>query len=300
MAGALGVFLSKFSDWKFCPPSKNLWTVSFSVHKDGTSVANNSFSDLYSNIINVNENFLSRVSTKWKIGAPKSTAEFIDKLQDKEIGLFLATDISFAPSSVNVISKNTKFNWGGWLKTPSYQNGREQDFDAKIRFYSTNWDINELLLDPWIAAVGQQGLIEIDDTLNVGYYNIKADITICEYACSKPNEKTDTWVLRKTIILKKAYPVKRAQYKYDYDVPNFTSPGEATFDFENYSIIYPEAITTTTNTNNATNTNNKQDIKVQIQYGGSSDNPGTPGYPNIPAQEAYIVKNSSDNFSTYA
>lgn len=241
MANALGIFLNKFSDWKFCPPSKNLWTVSISAHKDGTSTTGNTFSDLYANIIAVNKGFSNSVSSKWAVNAPDGANSFISSSTDSIIGLFLANEITFSTGSVNIENKGDKSSNAlyGWMRGGMVQTGRKQDLEAKIKFYSTNWDINELLIDPWIAAIGQQGLIEIgDDNLNKGYYNIKADITICEYACSKPGEDTQSWVLRKTIVLKKAFPRARTNYTYNYNVPEFESPGPVSFIFDNYTITY--------------------------------------------------------------
>jgi hypothetical protein len=44
----------------------------------------------------------------------------------------------------------------------------------------SNWDIGDILFDPWIAAVAQKGLIEDDNS------SIKGKIVIKEYASSLP------------------------------------------------------------------------------------------------------------------
>lgn len=53
---------------------------------------------------------------------------------------------------------------------------RQNNRNLNISFLISNWDIGDILFDPWIAAVAQKGLIED------GSSTIKAKITISEYS----------------------------------------------------------------------------------------------------------------------
>lgn len=117
-------------------------------------------------------------------------------------------------------------------------NGRTHNHAAKIKFLKTNWDISELFFDKWIAAIGQQGLIE-DSSLP----NLRANIIISEYAASTPsNTDAKTWVRKKVISLLRAFPKNRSQYNYSY---NFDSAGTAKttdvdFEFDAYRVYYED------------------------------------------------------------
>jgi hypothetical protein len=249
--GALGKFLNKLSDWKFCPPSNNLWTIQIKLHNSGEDVTNgtidHSFKKLYQNILNVNAAYDSAYSTSYNVNVKgdsvgESLLKYIETLQDNEIGLFLATDLSFNANSVQVRDQQSQQNipFSGWLSYGKTVTGRDHNHAGKIKFYGTNWNMNELLIDKWIAAIGQQGLIEGDEV--DGIYNIKADIFIKEYATSIPDSTKKGWkhwALRKQIKLTKAFPKSREQYKYSNgeDSSNIVSAG-VDFEFENYTIEY--------------------------------------------------------------
>jgi hypothetical protein len=251
--GAIPIFLEQMTKWQFCPPSSNLWTIEIVEHNDGDSgnSSNHTLESLYDNIIKVNKQFNTYFSSSYGINALGDTSaaaetantpagNFIKSSQVNEIGSFLATDVSFNANSITIVDKASSFSeaFTGWLSYGKIQQGRVHNRAAVIKFYRSNWDINELFFDPWIAAIGQQGLIEGDESDKI--YNIKADIYINEYAASSANEQTTSWKLRKQIKLTKAFPKSREQYKYSYSpetAGSFTS-AKVDFEFENYSINY--------------------------------------------------------------
>lgn len=57
---------------------------------------------------------------------------------------------------------------------------RPNNRNLNISFLVSNWDIGDILFEPWIAAVAQKGLIED------GQSSIKANIIIKEYTAVKP------------------------------------------------------------------------------------------------------------------
>lgn len=238
MSSPLGTFLSKFTDWKYCPPSSHLWTVNFLLAPRGTAGASStSFSTLYNNICNVNARFNSMYSPIWKITTPEDHINFISSSQDNTIGMFLAREISFNGNSVSTQDSQSGLNqsFTGWISYGKTQTGRNHNHAAKIKFFQGNWDIIEIFIDKWIAAIGQQGLIE-DDTLS----NIKANIVITEYAASVPNNTSGVWVPKKRITLLRAFPKNRQDSKYDYEPEN---AGDARFnlvdfEFDGYQIEY--------------------------------------------------------------
>lgn len=243
--GALDSFLEKMRDWKFNPPSNNLWTVKINLHNDGETVGEHTLKQLYTNIQKVNKEYHDSFSSSWGVsinGDTNPLMTYIEQLQGEDIGLFLATDITFNTNTVQIKDEvspnNTQYT--GWLGYGKVQLGRHHNHAAKIMFYHSNWDIHELLFDLWIAAIGQQGLIEGDES--DGIYNIKADIIINEYATSGSNAgNAESWYLRKTIKLTKCFPKQRKQYTYSYGFDKagvFTSE-DVDIEFENYSIIYP-------------------------------------------------------------
>ena len=236
-SNALGTYLSKFDDWKFCPPSDNLWTVSFTLSSQGSTISNNSLETLYKNILDVNRRHNNIFGTRWKVDAPESEiTAFVKSTQDSSIGSFLATDINFSSNAINVQNEASPTNvqYSGWLTYGKVQNGRDHTHKINITFNKTNWNINELFFDKWIAAIGQQGLIE-DSRLK----NIKANIVIREYASSSPGN-VGAWVPKKQIILTRAFPISRKdnEYSYDYEKAGAMKTDMVTFEFDNYQIEY--------------------------------------------------------------
>ena len=252
--GPLGKFLNKFNDWKFCPPSNNLWTIQITLHNAGENTTGNNightFKKLYKNILTVNNEYQSTYNTSYRVGVKndaggESLLKYIESLQDNEIGLFLATDLSFNANSIQIRDQQSQQNipYSGWLSYGKTLTGRDHAHTGKIKFYGTNWNMNELFIDKWIAAIGQQGLIEGDK--EDGIYNIKADIYIKEYAISTPDptiKEWRQWALRKQIKLTKAFPKARDQYKYSYgDESADMVSSNVDFEFENYTIEYEKA-----------------------------------------------------------
>lgn len=229
-------FLSKFSDWKFCPPSNHLWTVSILLSSRSDNNGN-SISSLYDNICAVNDRFSSLYGSKWKIEAPSDAAAFIAKNQDSELGIFLATEVDFNTYDVNLDygSSNSGQYHSGFLTYGKAQRGRKQGVPLKIAFLRSNWDFCELFFDKWIAAVGQQGLIESDELPN-----IKATVIIQEYAASVPGGTAGVWFPRKQITLNKAVPYSRqnAKYSYSSDKAGAFTDQVISFDAESYQIKY--------------------------------------------------------------
>lgn len=245
-AAPLTTFLSKFKDWKYCLPSDNLWTVTI-LHapQEGGAVVSPSgtIANLYSDILKANAIYNSAVHPLWNIksfGEKKDEANFIFNAQDPEIGLFLANDISFNTNSITAqdSQSNLSYEHTGWLSFGKTITGRQHNHNVSIKFLKSNWDITELFIDRWIAAIGQQGLIE-DSSLP----NLRANIIISEYAASTPsNSKANTWVRKKVISLLRAFPKSRAQYSYSYDFEQagLAKTNKVDFSFDAYRIYYED------------------------------------------------------------
>ncbi|MBQ7820531.1 MAG: hypothetical protein IJ341_12655 [Bacteroidales bacterium] len=226
---ALGIYLTKFDDWKYCPPSDHLWTVSFFLAPRGGKDEIGTFQTLYNNILNVNNQYNASFSPLWKITTP-GDSDFVINSQDSTIGMFLASEITFNGNSVIIADtqSNNATQYTGWLSYGKTLTGRNHNHAAKIIFFKSNWDITEIFIDRWIAAIGQQGLIE-DSSL----YNIKANIVITEYAASVPSQTTaGVWVPRKKVTLLRAFPKSRLDNKYEYSPEEAGSAKFNTVDFE--------------------------------------------------------------------
>ena len=240
---ALGTFLTKFQDWKYCPPSDHLWTIRIEQFNNGSGNGQtHTFSDLYKAICTANATFENGISQRYKVsGNPDAINNFIINSQDNNIGLFLATNVSFSPNAITLADQLSSHSiaYSGFINYGKALTGKQHNLDAKIRFYKSNWDINELLIDRWIAAIGRQGLIE-----SSSLPNIKGTIIISEYAAGFPGHSSKTWKLRKTIKLYKAFPKSRDTITLSYE------PGEAgaykdslvEFDFSTYEIIYGDGV----------------------------------------------------------
>lgn len=245
-ANILGAYLEKFKDWKYCPPSNHLWTITFLLSsRNDTQNTACTFSALYNNIVKVNNLYEATYSALWKIKTPKGAEDFVSRSQDSNIGLFLVNEMSFNGNSVSIqdTQSGAQQQYTGWLSYGKTQTGRNHNHAAKITFAQTNWNFIEIFIDRWIAAIGQQGLIE-DSNLP----NIKANIIITEYACSVPDKSKNkgVWVPRKKITLKKAFPKNRQDTKLDYSPDN---AGEmkyniVDFEFDAYEIEYFDVGTT--------------------------------------------------------
>lgn len=227
-------------NWGYAIPSDNLWVIQIKNHNRGVSKESNpSFDKLYSAITSVNESYKNAfTNTKWNINVGSEANIFFNGF-NTEIGLFLASDVTHAVNS-NLTTDNANADFashGGFLSQGKILMGRNNALEAKITFMSTNWDISEILIDPWIAAIAQQGLIESSDLPN-----IKADISIFQYATSHPGKilQGDEIVLRKEITLYEAFPKSRDELKLSYDnaEAGTLKTRTTTFSFRDYSIKY--------------------------------------------------------------
>jgi hypothetical protein len=93
-------------------------------------------------------------------------------------GIFLAQDVNFPPLQTQI---NQNYFTGGQQHGSFYNFGnismsRPNNRNLNISFLISNWDIGDILFDPWVAAVAQKGLIED------GNSTIKAKITVSEYS----------------------------------------------------------------------------------------------------------------------
>ena len=235
----LGTYLDKFKNWSFCPPSNNLWTITFLAASYGNVNAMGTLYELYSNIVKVNQSYDAIYSPLWRITSPNGVDTYMSTAQDSEIGLFLANEINFNGNSINIADSqsNSMHQYTGWASYGKTQTGRNHNHAAKIKFAETNWDLIDIFIDRWIAAIGQQGLIE-DSTLPT----IKANIVITEYSCGSPTKAKNTgaWVPRKKTTLKRAFPKSRQETKLTYDPE---TAGEmkyniVDFEFEAYEVYY--------------------------------------------------------------
>lgn len=234
-------------NWGYAIPSDNLWIVHIRTHHRGGSSEKHTFEELYKNITSVNNSYKRSFSSiKWEVLLNESTEKFFSGF-NKGNGLFLATDVTYATNS-NTIQDTTDSNFsshGGFLSQGKIMLSRNPQLNSKITFASTNWDINEIFIDPWISAISQQGLIESSELPN-----IKADITILQYASSHPGKRLngDEMVLRKEINLYEAFPKGRDNPKMSYEMneAGTLKTYSTEFVFRDYSITYHAGFGATT------------------------------------------------------
>ena len=183
-------FISKLQKFEFCPPSDNLWTIEITGQYDNTKLVG-----LYDNILSTNKNWSNQVGTRWKINMEtaentskhNTKRDFMQIFQDDVSGLFLAQNVSFTPMASNVIDKpwSQALNNNMFLNFGNAATGRSESKNLNISFLISNWDICDILFDPWISAVGQKGLIEDEQP------SIKAKIIISEFSSGLPKEYTN-------------------------------------------------------------------------------------------------------------
>lgn len=241
-------FITKMQEFPFAPPSDNLWSIEFLVQNPSQS-GKNKITDLYSNILAVNMAWNSKISNKWKIRFGKNTnpqEDFISHFAGNQ-GLFLAQDINFTPLSV--MTSNNFFGqaqqFGSFFNFGNIAQARQPHGGLKVSFLVSNWDIGDILFEPWIAAVAQKGLIED------GSVSIKAKIIITEYASGRPlpehiikaNSKQGgvlQMIERKQYIFHNCFPVNRSSVEKNYQ---FSSAGAfkntaIEFKYDDYEINY--------------------------------------------------------------
>ena len=242
-AGAITLFLDKLKEWKFNPPSHNLWTVEIQLHNDGTGTSH-TLLELYKNIDKANRTYQSTVGTSWKITSPTNASfanDFLNRLQSDKTAFFLAQGFNFDTRQVNISDNVADFmsQESGFLKYGTIENGAIYNPSARFQFLETNWSLSDIFFDRWIAAIGQQGLIE-DSSLP----NIKADIFVYQYSAGIPStmankrsENTKEWQLRKIVKLIKAFPKSRGQAEFAYE-NNGPKIDTVEFSFMDYQTEY--------------------------------------------------------------
>lgn len=154
--------------------------------------------------------------------------------------MFLAQRINFTPISLNIDSNpfGEIQQHGGFYKNAKVVKSRKDDDLLKINFLISNWDITEILIDPWIAAISQHGLIADDNVL-------KAKIVVKEYSASHEkfsSEDTYSGVMeaRKEYIFDNCFPISRESPEkvYDVDEAGKYKTSVVTFAYDNYEIKY--------------------------------------------------------------
>lgn len=242
--GAIQLFIDKLKEWRFNPPSKNLWTVEIKLHNDGNE-SNHSLLELYQNIDKANRTYQETNGTFWKLTNSSNynfANDFLNRLQNDKTALFLAQGLDFNTRTVNYSDNSSDFmaQESGFIRYGTIENGSIYNPTCRLQFIDTNWGLGDILFDRWIAAIGQQGLIE-DSSLP----NIKADIYLYQYAASVPNQminkksndKND-WQLRKITKLIKAFPKSRSgnsNITYENSGPTVET---VEFSFMDYQIEY--------------------------------------------------------------
>lgn len=238
------MFLDKLKEWRFNPPSSNLWTIEIQLHNDGSG-SNHSLLELYKNIDKANRIYDATNGTHWKVfnsGNYNFSNDFLNRLQTDKGAFFLAHSISFDSRSIDVNDNAADFlgTSTGFVKFGTVENGSRFTPTCRIQFLETNWAIGDIFFDRWIASIGEQGLIE-DSSLP----NIKADIYLYQYSAGIPgdmfNKKTITkndWQLRKITKLIKAFPKSRngiTDITYENNGPKVET---IDFSFMDYQIEY--------------------------------------------------------------
>lgn len=156
--------MGKMQQYEFAPPSDNLWTVEFKLNDESGDIRT-----LYKVITNTNSAWESKISSKWKVRFGNEDASsnpidpnsrFIDHFVGNH-GLFLAQNVNFTP--IAVTTTNNFFSeiqqHGSFFNMGNIAQSRQQNGDLKISFLVSNWDIGDILFEPWIAAVAQKGLV---------------------------------------------------------------------------------------------------------------------------------------------
>lgn len=247
-------------EWVFNLPSNNLWTVEIKLHNDGkkdkdedNSKKTHEFKNLFENIIKANQTHDQQIGSLWKVESPNGEGsvakefgdDFIGKVHDKEIGIFLAQGVNYNTHKVQINTDiaSQLLPYAGFMAWGMATNGKGAGQEANIQFLETNWNIGTILFDRWIAAILQQGLIESSDE---SMPNIKSDIYIRKYSPSVPDDREvkikngeKQWVLREEIILYKAVPLSHdGDTELNYDSPTGPRVVTVNFNYLDYSIKY--------------------------------------------------------------
>lgn len=240
----------------YCPPSNNLWTIEFRVHRDtNQTTSNDSYSQsadvqsLYNNIITANQNYRSKIGTDWRVDVSKAkdnsglTSSGFLRGFSAINNIFLAQEVNVDGNEItdNGVVSNDISQHGGFLTQGRVILSRNSgSLSCSVDFLVSNWSIADILIDPWIAAVAQNGLIKADGP------ELTADIFITYYAASAPriNAKETRAVEmkpQKVIKLFSAYPISRdnvTESSYDFDKAGAYQSNVVRFAFDDYSITY--------------------------------------------------------------
>lgn len=248
VAFSIAGFVNKMQKFYFAPPSDNLWTVSIRLHSDNLNSRPDSISQLYQNIILANHVYDNQnVKSKWGIEYASKVVNnpnnYIADLAGNS-KIFLAQSVNFRPYGIT-INENVFSNGqaaGGFLTFGKVLQSKSGGNECNINFLVSNWDICDVLVDPWIAAIAKYGLIEDDSIVN-----LKADIYIEEYSASVDkklnndnNYNFSEMVLRKTYKFIKAFPISRGEISknYDFNQAGSFKTSMVNFKFDEYKIIY--------------------------------------------------------------
>lgn len=239
-------FLTKLQKFQYAPPSDNLWTVEI-TSQETPQPKTNGLVTLYKSITNINESWQKSIQSKWKVSLenPKKKNSTVDQNYiaqfAQQSGIFLAQNINFTPHSVttseSVFPQGTQHS--AFLNFGYFTQNRQINRSLKISFLVSNWDIGDILFDPWIAAVGQHGLIEDGST------GVKSKIIIKEYSAgidsAKNNKVSPTSMYcRKQYIFHNCVPVNRGsvEKKYDFNDAGTFKLSVVQFKYDDYEIQY--------------------------------------------------------------
>lgn len=238
-------FMSKMEKFYYAPPSDNLWTITIDAD-DTDYIDGSSLETLYNRIIAANEMWAKQVNTKWKIDLQKAatksknTAKEYIKQFVGQSGIFLAQDVNFSTNQANVNTNvfSQAQQHGAFYNFGNIALSRPNNRKLNINFLISNWDIGDILFDPWISAVTQKGLIEDSNS------SIKGRIVIKEYASGLPKNYEGKALAqmypRKQYVFRNCVPIQRSEIKKNYN------PAEAgvfknsivNFIFDDYKIDY--------------------------------------------------------------
>lgn len=247
----MGKFFNQMGKFYYCPPSSNLWTVEIKGHSvNNRDATKSSLKTLYSMITTVNDAYAKVVHSDWGVDSsiPVKTSgltmnEFINGFAT--VGnLFLAQSVK-APSNKITDNGNVFADFsqhGGFLTMPRVINSRQPgQLSCIINFNVGNWDLGDLIIDPWIAALAQRGLVKDGDI------DLTAEIYLTHYAASAPNIDKNwngvasEWVLRKQITLYGAFPIERGELidvTYDNEKGGKYVTQSCTFHYDDYFTRY--------------------------------------------------------------
>lgn len=243
-AGPIHVFIERMSDWRAGVPSANLWTVNIIPHNDGQSIGTNERftpGQVLKNVQAANQIYTTYGgSSQWKVEDKSTILEEVSADPARHhIEMFWADSVSFLNNSVSINDNISGENipYSGFIQYGKVATNRNQSLTARIRFMCSNVDINEILIDRWIAAIAQQGLIESSE-----FPNIKADIVLTCFAASIPKGAPEPRLVcekRKQYFLKKCFPISREQTQYGYTVEDaMMHYSTVDFSVQNYSVVY--------------------------------------------------------------